>query len=377
MNRITFEEGLELFRDAPLAELQERAISIRDVKNPPERVTFILDSNPNYTNICDADCSFCAFYRHKGAKDAYQKTVEEALEHVDFAYRAGCSGVLMQGGLADYPLSFYTELVRETVRRYPSIVPHYFTAPELWNCAKINGLTILEVLTALKEAGQRSLPGGGSEIISERVRQTISPKKMEPGAWINVHRTAHSIGLRSTATMMYGHVEEPEDILIHLEAIRALQDEYSGFTAFVPWSYKRERTALRRKIKHWAGSDAYFRILAFSRLYLDNFDHIQASWFSEGVETGIEALHFGADDFGGILLEENVHRATGWINKSHVNKMLAWIRQGGYEPVERNYLYEIIRTYEGVTEVEVPAEQEVREGNALPMYVTETADVAS
>lgn len=369
MERITFDEGLRLFTEAPLLELQERAVAIRNAKNPPKCVTFVLDSNPNYTNVCNADCSFCAFYRHEGRPDAYQKTVEEALEHVDFAYRAGCSTVMMQGGLADYPLSFYTELVSESVRRYPSIVPHFFTAPEIWNCAKVNELTLLEVLTALKDAGQRSIPGGGAEILSERVRKIISPKKMEPGAWMDVHRTAHSVGLRSTATMMYGHVEEPHDILIHLEALRALQDKTGGFTAFIPWSYKRERTALRRTIKHWAGPDAYFRILAFSRLYLDNFDHVQASWFSEGVETGIEALHFGADDFGGIILEENVHRATGWISKSHVNKMLAWIRQGGYEPVERNSLYEIIRTYEGVDAVEVPEEQEVQEGNALPLYV--------
>jgi cyclic dehypoxanthinyl futalosine synthase len=369
MERISFDEGLKLFTEAPLAELQERAVALRNQKNPPHLVSFVLDSNPNYTNICDADCSFCAFYRHRSAKDAYQKTVEEALESVERAHQAGCSSVMMQGGLADYPLSFYTELVRESRKRYPHIIPHYFTAPELWNCAKVNQITIREVLEGLFEAGQRSIPGGGAEILSERVRLEVSPKKMEPGAWMEVHRTAHHVGFRSTATMMYGHVEEPEDILIHLELLRELQDETSGFTAFIPWSYKRERTALRRKVKHWAGRDAYLRILAFSRLYLDNFDHIQASWFSEGVETGIEGLRSGADDFGGIILEENVHRATGWVNKSHLNSMLLWIRQAGYEPVERNSLYELLRTFEDVETADIPDAQEVREENQLPMYV--------
>lgn len=363
--RIDFEEGLRLFKEAPLEELRERAVAIRNEKNPPQRVTFVLDSNPNYTNICNADCSFCAFFRHEGAKDAYKKNVEEAMKHVEFASRAGLSTVMFQGGLADYPLQFYVDLVRTTQERYPNIHPHYFTAPEIWNCAKVNGISIRQVLEALFDAGQRTLPGGGAEIVSERVRLAISPEKMEKDAWINVHKTAHEIGFRSTATMMYGHIEEPEDILIHLDTLRQVQDKIPGFTAFIPWSYKRDRTALRRTIKHWAGNEAYLRIIAFSRVYLDNFDHIQASWFSEGVETGVRALQHGADDFGGIILEENVHRATGFVNRSNVNTVLNWIRQAGFEPAERNPLYHILRTFEGVTELELPEEQQIREENRL------------
>ena len=364
MSRKSFEEGLKLFKEAPTDELRKEAHRIRNEKNPSNRVTFVLDSNPNYTNICNADCSFCAFYRHAGAKDAYKKNVEETLQHIDRAHRAGLSTVLLQGGLADYPLEFYTTLVRETRKRYPSIHPHYFTAPEIWNCAKVNGITIRDVLQALFEAGQRTLPGGGAEIVSERVRKIISPKKMEPDAWVDVHRTAHEVGFRSTATMMYGHVETPEDILIHLETLRSLQDETGGFTAFIPWSYKRDRTALRRAVKHWAGADSYLRMIAFARIYLDNFDHIQATWFSEGVETGIEGLKSGADDFGGIIFEENVHRATGFVNRANILRIVTWIREAGFVAAERNPLYEILKIWDD-EEIEVPEEQVIKEENKL------------
>ena len=361
-SRISFEEGLELFKHAPLEELQKAAVLIRNEKNPPHRVTFVLDSNPNYTNICNADCSFCAFYRHPGAKDSYTKSIDEVMEHLEYARRAGISTVLLQGGLNDeLKLDYYVQLVKTARERYPDIFPHFFSAPELWNCAKVSGVTVRELLQALWDAGARTLPGGGAEIISERVRLTISPKKMEPGAWIDLHKTAHELGYKSTATMMYGHVEQAEDILIHLDTLREAQDIIPGFTAFIPWSYKRDRTALRRTVKNWAGKDAYFRILAFSRIYLDNFDHIQASWFSEGKENGIRSLHYGADDFGGILLEENVHRATDFINKTDHNGVLSMIREAGYQPAQRDPLYRILRTYEGLENVEQTEEIKVRE----------------
>ena len=364
--RLSFEEGLELFTNGSLEDLQQRAVGIRNAKNPPHRVTFVLDSNPNYTNICNADCSFCAFYRHEGAKDAYKKDAEEVMKHLEFARQAGLTTVLLQGGLnPELKLDYYVSLVRKARERYPEIYPHFFTAPEIWTCAKASGVSIRQVLEALWEAGQRTLPGGGAEVVSENVRVQISPKKMEPGAWIDIHRTAHQIGFKTTATMMYGHVETPKDILAHLETLRRAQDDIAGFTAFIPWSYKRDRTALSRTVKNWAGTDAYFRILAFSRIYLDNFDHIQASWFGEGKETGIKALHYGADDFGGTVTEENVHRATGFINKSDHQGMLDMIRAAGYEPAQRNPFYEILRTYEGVQAVEVPLLQRVQEEDRL------------
>jgi 2-iminoacetate synthase ThiH len=193
---------------------------------------------------------------------------------------------------------------------------------------------------------------------------------MVPGGWMEVHKEAHEIGFKTTATMMYGHVEEPEDILIHLDALRQAQDETSGFTSFIPWSYKRDNTALRRKVRGWAGKDSYLRILAFARIYLDNFSHIAASWFGEGKETGMLSLQYGADDFGGIILEENVHRATNFVNKTDHNAVVQMIRQAGFLPAQRNSFYEIIRTYEGVDEVEVPIEGRVKEADRLAILQT-------
>lgn len=364
--RISFDEGLRLFRFAPLEELQKQANKIRFEKHPKPYVTFVLDSNPNYTNICDADCSFCGFYRHKSAKDAYFKTVDEAMEHFAFARKAGITTVLFQGGVhKDVTLEYLVELVRRARSEYPEIHPHFFSAVEIHNCAKVNNLSIHQVLQALWDAGQRTLPGGGAEILSERVRQEISPKKIHENGWIEIHTAAHEIGFKSTATMMYGHVEEPEDILVHLETLRQVQDKTAGFTSFVPWSYKRDNTALRRKIKNWAGHESYFRILAFSRIYLDNFPHIAASWFGEGKQTGMQSLHYGADDFGGTLLEENVHRATNFINKTDHNGIIQMIRQAGFEPAQRNSFYEIIRTYENEEVVAVPEEGRVKEADRV------------
>lgn len=369
--RISFDEGLALFRNAPLEDLRERAHAIRIQKNPPQRVTFVLDSNPNYTNICNADCSFCAFYRHPGAKDSYEKTVAQTMQHLEFARQAGLSTVLLQGGLNDnLKMDYYIALVKTACEQYPDIYPHFFSAPELWNCARVSGVSVETLLQALWDAGQRSIPGGGAEILSEKVRAEISPKKMEPGAWMALHKAAHRIGFRTTATMMYGHVEETDDILIHLDALRQAQDELPGFTAFIPWSYKRGRTALRREVKTWAGKDAYLRILAFSRIYLDNFDHIQCSWFGEGKETGVQALQYGSDDFGGIMVEENVHRATGFINKTDHQAVLDMIRQAGFEPAQRDPLYRILRTYEGVQHVEVPEAQRPKEADQVEILFT-------
>jgi cyclic dehypoxanthinyl futalosine synthase len=189
---------------------------------------------------------------------------------------------------------------------------------------------------------------------------------MGPRGWIELHHQAHQIGFKTTATMMYGHVEEPIDILQHLDTLRQHQDKIPGFTSFIPWSYKRDRTLLRRKVKHWAGEEAYFRILAFARIYLDNIPHIGASWFSEGKDTGMAALHYGADDFGGTIMEENVHRATTWICRADHNDMIQMIRKAGFEPIQRDSFYQPIRTYEGVEYVEVPEAQLVKEADHLP-----------
>lgn len=371
MKRITYNEGLSLLKSADLNTLKELAQETRNLKNPSKRVTFVLDSNPNYTNICNVDCKFCAFYRHKGAKDVYMKSIEQVMDHFEIAQKAELSTVLLQGGVnPELTIDYYTNLIKTARERYPDIHPHCFSAVEIWQCAKSSNLTTYEVLEKLWEAGQRTLPGGGAEILSENIRLQISPKKIAPNGWITIHKEAHAIGFKTTATMMYGHVEEPEDILTHFETLRQAQDQIPGFTSFVPWSYKRERTALRRSVKHWAGADHYFRMLAFARIYLDNFDHISASWFGEGKEIGMESLHYGADDFGGTIMEENVHRATNWINRADHNDMLRMIRQSGFEPAQRDTFYNILRTYEGVESVEIPLAQQVdEEDNQSPLGI--------
>ncbi len=339
-------EGLWLLKDAPLLELGAFAQSVRFRLHPEKRVTFVIDSNPNYTNVCVTDCQFCAFYRKPGHPESYTLTVEEVLKKVESAASKGATTVLLQGGHnPEIPLDYYLTLVRETRRRFPHVTPHFFTASEIQMMARLSGLGVRGVLAELREAGQRTLPGGGAEVLSERVRKRIEPKKGGPGAWLEVHREAHRLGFKSTATMMYGHVEGPEDILEHLDAIRDLQDETCGFTAFVPWSFKPGNTLLEKWIKHERGPNHYLRMLALSRLYLDNFPHIQASWFSEGKRAGQVALHFGADDFGGTLFEENVHAAADYVNTTSVDEVVTLIREAGFTPAQRTTLYEILRTY--------------------------------
>jgi cyclic dehypoxanthinyl futalosine synthase len=254
--------------------------------------------------------------------------------------------VLLQGGHNPaLPLDYYISLVRETRRRFPQVTPHFFTASEVTTMAQGSGLSIREVLEHLKDAGQFTLPGGGAEILSDRIRRRLATKKGPAEAWLSVHREAHRLGFRSTATMMFGHIEEDEDILDHLDHIRALQDETGGFTAFIPWSFKPGNTPLQQHIPQHAGPTRYLRMIAFSRLYLDNVPHVQASWFSEGKKTGQIALHFGADDFGGTLFEENVHAATDFVNTATVEEIVTLIRESGFRPAQRNTLYEIIRSW--------------------------------
>jgi cyclic dehypoxanthinyl futalosine synthase len=346
--RISKEEGLWLLRKAPLLDLAPMAQVCRFRRNPEPEVTFVVDTNLNYTNVCDAYCTFCAFYRTEKDKDAYTHSIEEMMEKFSKASEAGITTVLLQGGLNKrLPLEYYLDLVREARERFPRIHPHFFSAPEVMKMVEVSGLTLRAVLEKLFEAGLRTLPGGGAEILSDRVRPRFTKlfPKAKTSDWIDVHREAHRVGMRSTATMMYGHVEIDEDVLDHLDAVRALQDETGGFTAFVPWSYKRENTALAKHVPREAGPNRYLRVMAVSRIYLDNFDHVQASWFSEGKKTGVVALHFGGDDFGGTLFEENVMYSAGFFNRVTVNEVVALIRDAGFTPVQRTTLYEKIRYF--------------------------------
>jgi menaquinone biosynthesis protein, SCO4550 family len=344
--RITQEEGLFLLRNAELLDLADLANEIRFRKNPGAQVTFVIDTNPNYTNICNVDCIFCAFYRHPGEQGEYSYTVDHMIQNFKEAATKGVTTVLLQGGVNPaLPFDYYLEMVRRTIAEVPEVYPHFYSTSEILGIAQVSGLTIQEVLQRLWEAGLRSIPGGGAEILSDRVKKKISSKKGTSEDWLNVMREAHKLGYKTTATMMYGHLETDEDIVAHLESIRRLQDEHQGFTAFVPWSFKPGNTPLEKIIPHYATPTRYLQMIAFSRIYLDNFQHIQASWFSEGKKTGQIALHFGADDFGGTLLEENVHAAANFVNKTNTDECIQLIHESGFTAVQRGTLYEIMRVF--------------------------------
>jgi dehypoxanthine futalosine cyclase len=343
--RLDQDEGLFLLRNAHLLDLGDLANEIRFKKNPDPCVTFVLDSNPNYTNVCTVDCIFCAFYRHPGEEGVYTHTVDEMIENFKQSASKGITTILLQGGVnPDLPFEYYLEMVSRTVREVPQIHPHFFSTSEILEMARVSGLPLETVLRQLWDAGLRSIPGGGAEILSDRVKKKISNKKGTSADWLNVMRMAHSIGYKTTATMMYGHLETDEDIIEHLEVIRRLQDEYHGFTAFIPWSFKPGNTPLEKIIPTYATPKRYLEMIAFSRIYLDNFDHIQASWFSEGKKTGQIALHFGADDFGGTLLEENVHAAANFVNKTNTEECISLIHESGFDAAQRGTLYEIKKT---------------------------------
>lgn len=345
-DRINHEEGLLLLRTGELLELGSLANEIRFKKNPEPRVTFVIDTNPNYTNICNIDCIFCAFYRHSGEEGEYTYSVEHMIRKFKESGEQGVTTILLQGGVNPaVPFDYYVEMVERTIKEVPGVTPHFYSTSEIIGMSEISGLTIAQVLQRLWDAGQRSIPGGGAEILSDRVKKKISSKKGTSADWLSVMREAHKIGYKTTATMMYGHLENDEDIIEHLEVIRQLQDEYHGFTAFIPWSFKPGNTPLEKIIPHYATANRYYQIIALSRIYLDNFDHIQASWFSEGKKAGQIALHFGADDFGGTILEENVHAAANFVNKTNTEECIELIHGAGFAAAQRNTLYDILQEY--------------------------------
>ncbi|HRY29060.1 MAG TPA: cyclic dehypoxanthinyl futalosine synthase [Elusimicrobiota bacterium] len=347
--RLSPAEGVSLLSEKyPFLELGALADWKRFRLFPERQVTFVIDANPNYTNVCDTGCHFCAFFRRPGHPEAYTLTVEQVLEKIGASAARGATTVLLQGGHnRGLPLEYYEELLRETARRYPGMTPHFFSAPEIRTMAEVSGRPVPEVLKILWNAGQRTLPGGGAEVLSRRVRREISPKKGGPEDWLEVHRVAHRLGYRSTATLMFGHVETPGDVVEHWDRLRNLQDETGGFTAFIPWSFKPGNTALEKKGLRPAGAVRYLRILAASRLYLDNFPHVQASWFSEGRKTGQAALRFGADDFGGTVFDENVHAAAGHRAAAAAEEVAALIREAGFVPVQRDTLYKTLKIFPG------------------------------
>jgi cyclic dehypoxanthinyl futalosine synthase len=351
MERISREEALALFKSADLLDLGEKADRIRKALHPEEMVTFVVDRNINYTNVCINQCRFCAFYRDAESPDAYVLSKEELFKKIEETIAFEGTQILIQGGLhPDLGLDYYTALLKSIKARF-EINVHGFSPPEVCYLAKKHNLTVRETIQILKDAGLDSIPGGGAEILSDRVRQVLSPKKIKSREWLRVMEEAHGLGMRTTATMMFGSVEAPEDIIEHLDAIRSLQDRTGGFTAFIPWSFQPGNTELSRDDVGLQGSIRpataidYLRVLTLSRLYLDNVQNVQASWVTQGLKLAQVALRFGANDFGSTMIEENVVRAAGVNYVVSKEDIIAAIKAAGFEAAQRNTYYSIIRKF--------------------------------
>ncbi len=344
--RINREEALYLLQDAPLGELARVAHELRLKRHPERVVTFVCDTNPNYTNICVTRCRFCAFCRVADESDAYTLTPEELAAQVKSAAACGATTVLLQGGhnpqifLADWLA--YIKAIREACT---NIHVHPFSPSEIIYMAGQEQTSVKNILFRLKDAGINTMPGGGAEVLTERVRKLLSPAKITCDQWLAVMEEAHKLGYRTTATMMFGHIETDEEIIEHLLRLRELQDRTGGFTSFIPWSFKSGSSPLSREVPRTANPAKYVRVIATARVVLDNFAHIQSSWFSENVTAGQLGLLAGADDFGGILIEENVLRKTGFAPKISLENLLLIIKNAGFKPAQRNSHYQIIKRY--------------------------------
>ncbi len=340
--RITHDQAREMFQSDDLIGVGMAAHEVRKRKNDLRIVTYQIDRNINYTNFCTEYCSFCAFYRPMGSPAGYILSFETICEKIDEMLALGGTGILLQGGLnPDLPLSYYENLLRSLKQRYPRVHLHCFSAPEILCIAEISGLSIRDTIARLRDAGLDSIPGAGAEILDDEVRHRISRLKCTTEEWEQVHRAAHSLGLRTTATMMFGCGEEYRHRVNHLERLRRIQEDTGGFTAFIPWMFAAENTALGRKVQETTAVD-YLKTLAVSRLYLDNIDHIQSSWLTPGIKVCQIGLQFGADDVGSILIEENVVFAAGVRNRTNESELRRIISDAGFIPAQRDTLY---RTY--------------------------------
>ena len=340
--RYTEKQGIEMLTSGDPIALGREANAIRE-KLFGNTVTFIVDRNINYTNVCKNECKFCAFFRRKESKDAYLLTIEEILQKVQETVEAGGTQVMIQGGLyPDLGLEYYENMLRSIREKFPSIVIHSFTATEIQYFAQQAGISIEDCLKRLQYAGLSSLPGGGAEILVDEVRKRVSPKKIMTEDWLHVMETAHKIGMESTATMVIGFGETMAQRIEHMEKIRQLQDKTGGFRAFISWTFQPGNTELGgEKTSGWD----YMRNLAVSRLYMDNIPHIQGSWVTQGERIGQLTLGFGGDDLGSIMLEENVVRAAGTAYEMSINKMVDMIKSAGREAAQRDTKYNIIRRF--------------------------------
>ncbi|WP_418790459.1 cyclic dehypoxanthinyl futalosine synthase [Phosphitispora sp. TUW77] len=341
-NRLDFAEGVALLKSDEIILLGLAASSITKRIHPEPVVTFVIDRNINYTNICNVRCRFCAFCRSAGETDAYVLSYDEIYDKIKETLACGGTQILMQGGLhPDLPFSYYLDMLHGIKERF-DIDIHSFSPPEIVHFSQITGLSVRDVLVKLREAGLDSIPGGGAEILDNRVRTYISPDKISWEEWMNVMTTAHELGMKSTATMMFGSVETLEERVMHMVRVRDAQDRTGGFRAFIPWSFQPGNTRLGGETA--TGLD-YLKTLAVSRLMLDNVPNIQASWVTQGAKMAQVSLNFGANDFGGTMLEENVVRAAGVSNRVPLDEIIKSIRDAGYTPAQRNTNYNILKCY--------------------------------
>ncbi|MEO1498312.1 MAG: cyclic dehypoxanthinyl futalosine synthase [Planctomycetota bacterium] len=339
--RLTQEEGLTLLEQADLASLGRAADEITRRLHPEPYRTYNIDRNINYTNVCTAVCDFCAFYRSPKSDEGYVLPLEVILKKIEETVELGGEQILLQGGLhPDFKLDWYEEMLSGIKSRFPQVNVHGFSPPELHHFTKVNKLPLKTVLQRLRDAGLGSVPGGGGEILVDRVRKEITRGKVLTDDWLNVHRVWHELGGASSATMMFGHVETLAERIEHLEVLRRLQDETGGFTAFICWTFQPDNTDMDHLAS--AGAHEYLKMLAVSRLYLDNFKSLQSSWVTQGLKVGQMALLHGANDMGSLMIEENVVAEAGTVHYLTLEQIRESIREIGYEPRQRNVFYQLV-----------------------------------
>jgi cyclic dehypoxanthinyl futalosine synthase len=338
--RISSEEAVDLFERADLLDLASCADRIRQRLHPDNVISYIIDRNINYTNVCREFCTFCAFYRVKGDAEAYVLPDHVIYKKIEETLTLGGTGILMQGGVhPDLKIDYYERLLAGIKERF-KIHCHCFSPPEILNIARVSRITVSEVFIRLKAAGLDSMPGGGGEILDDEIRNEISPLKCKTDEWLMVHREAHHLGLRTTGTMMIGVGETIHHRIRHFERIRDLQDETAGFTAFIPWTFQPENTELAHRNLPEVTAAEYLRLLALSRIYFDNISNVQVSWLTVGLKVGQVGLRFGVNDMGSIMIEENVISAAGARNRANDGELRRVIQDAGFVPRQRTTLYE-------------------------------------
>ncbi|MDQ3777574.1 MAG: dehypoxanthine futalosine cyclase [Actinomycetota bacterium] len=346
--RIDDADAVALLESRDLVAVGKAADELRRRRTDPDRITFVVDRNVNYTNVCYTDCDFCAFYRRPGdTMEGYLLPKPVIFKKIEETLALGGTGVLMQGGHhPDLGIEYYEDLFRSIKHRY-DVHLHVLSPPEIQHVARRSKLTIPQALTRLRDAGLDSVPGGGAEILVDRVRKIIAPKKTTSAEWLGVMRHAHRLGISTTATMMYGHVETLAERVEHMRRIRDLQDETRGFRAFISWTFQDDGNRLGDKVpaERRPTSFDYLLTQAVSRIYLDNVDHIQSSWVTQGMKIGQVALGFGADDLGSVMIEENVVSAAGTTHRATVDDFVKTIRALGRTPVQRDTLYRDVRVW--------------------------------